>query len=309
MPKRIILDDSEICKLYERGFSSTKIAKEIGVSQDTIRDRLKRNNIILKIGRIKKDFDIDKLYYLYKNGETLGKLSNKFNISATTIANNFRLNSLSIERTGPKRKIEINDFIFSKFTPESCYWAGFIAADGNIYDNQLSIHLKDIDIEHLENFVNFVGLKGSNVFIKPNGKNNSCLVRFRSNQIVKDLKKIFNIIPNKSLILRPPNINNFELIRNYIRGCFDGDGCFSYGVSKQMSFEVYSGSKDILEWILKNIKKLNVSKKVKIYNKSINCFRFNFTGNKQVKIIMDWLYKEPNIYYLQRKFKKYKKHQ
>lgn len=297
MPIKIKLNEENIYKLYNNGMSSKEIGAKFNVSQDTIRDRLKKNGVILKIGRSVKNVDLDKIYNNYKNGKTIQQLADNMNVSYAFIAKKLTGRA---RRAGPSRKIKINDFSFAKLTPESCYWAGFIAADGNVQGNSVIIHLQKKDVGHLKKFANFL-----NTTAKIWEKDESCGISFRSNLIVKDLKERFNIIPNKSLVLCPPNINNSELIYNYIRGYFDGDGCFSYGArSKQMSFEIYSGSKNILEWILKNLKNLNVSQKVNVYKKQKNCFRFDFTGNRQVKIIMDWLYNDSN-YFLERKFKKY----
>jgi len=60
--------------------------------------------------------------------------------------------------------------------------------------------------------------------------------------------------PRKSLTLKFPDINIFkskDLIRHFIRGYFDGDGCFSYHKSKTKITPVvgFIGTKEMLESI------------------------------------------------------------
>ncbi len=313
MPARYNLDDKKIVELYKNGYTFKQIAANFNISKDTIRSRLRENGVVLSPGRIRLKLDVEKAHFLYSGGETIESVANKFNVSSATILKNFEEFNLKRRKTGPKRTIEIDDYAFSKPNNSNCYWAGFIAADGNVSGNSLSMHLSNIDYNHLEKFSNFVKLKNSEIFVRKNGVNDGCLVRFRSDRITNDIKDIFNIIPNKSLVLQPPNIYKDNHIRHYIRGYFDGDGCLSRNSNtKNMSFEIYSGSYIILDWILKNIKNnVNVNKNIMVRCKSGNCYRFGFYGNRQVPLIMKWLYKNCNVNFLERKknkFKEYKKY-
>ena len=111
-------------------------------------------------------------------------------------------------------------------TPEKAYWLGFIAADGYINGNELSIQLQAQDKSHLEKFSKAV--KGNFTLRKIQGVNNFGAEYFhyrigvRCNEFVRDLK-IQNIIENKSLILLPPKLTN-NLIPYWIIGLIDGDG-------------------------------------------------------------------------------------
>ena len=48
MTKILKLSDSEIINLYNSGLSSIKISKLAGCSDSTIREHLKKNNVVLK---------------------------------------------------------------------------------------------------------------------------------------------------------------------------------------------------------------------------------------------------------------------
>lgn len=248
MPKIIILDENKICKLYNNGLSSVKIAKKIGVSKPTILKRLKKNNIKRRKSCFERQFDFD-------------------------------------------------DNVFSEFTPGSCYWAGFIAADGNISNGTLSIELSIKDEIQLIEFSKFIKRK-NHFYYRERGGNKSCQLRIRSEQIIRDLKENFNIVPNKTLILKPPYKIPNHLIKYYISGYFDGDG--SLGYSKNYRITIVSGNIEILEWIKQSIKN-NVSVgNPKIARRKSNCYYLCFRGNRQVPIIINWM-KDSKIYNLMRK--------
>lgn len=113
------------------------------------------------------------------------------------------------------KNCDINHDSFSKVTPYTDYWGGFLAADGCVMKKMVQVNLKPEDHSHLQKLYDFVGSK------LPVGKNSVCSrLSFSSEQIVSDLGKNYNITERKSLTYKPLRIN-----KNFIRGYFDGDGC------------------------------------------------------------------------------------
>jgi intein-encoded DNA endonuclease-like protein len=302
VPERMQVNTNRILYLYNSGHTFTKIAEECNISKDTVRSRLREMGIHLKPGRKEKISNIEDAYKLYSTGITIDKLSKEIGCSISTIIQNFKKRGYERRRCGPERKITVDDNGFNILNKSSCYWAGFIAADGNVLGNQLNITLGLKDFTHLKKFKNFIKLSGSPVFVR----SDRCSVRFRSKQIVSDLEKYFKIVPNKSLIIQPPNDLNIELSRHFVRGYFDGDGCFSVNLKTgNMIFEIYSGSYKMLEWILNNIKNIPINTKTTVKCKVGNTYRIGIYGNKQIKTVMDWLYEDCNTDFLDRKRIKY----
>lgn len=128
-----------------------------------------------------------------------------------------------------KREFNCDDNYFSITNEENSYWAGFIAADGYIYDKtkenvSLSIMLAEKDKNHLLNFKKAIN---SN---KPLWEGNckgfkSCSLTLASKQICKDLENNFNITPRKSFTLKFPVFKNNLTKDKFIQGYIDGDGC------------------------------------------------------------------------------------
>lgn len=245
------------------------------------------------------------LKYLYITQKKSAKETAAFlKISESTLfkyLNNWEIHKLE--------KYRFNRNVFDVFSAESCYWAGFIAADGNISTGRLTIVLNQIDTNHINKFCDFINFENRNIekIISGVSNTNCCKIRINSVYLTKSLFNNFNIISNKSLVLAPPiNIPEF-LIRHYIRGFFDGDGCISWCKSNHSpEFTITTGSFNILKWIRDNLKKnVSIGNPSILKKKNSNCFSLKF-GGVQVYKIMDWLYDNiSNEIYLDRKFIKY----
>lgn len=189
-------------------------------------------------------------------------------------------------------------------TEEKAYWLGFLFADGAItqhkksYDIELSLNINDK--EHVEKYAKAIG--------KDYVNNNST---YRSRCIVGS-KHMFNILSSygcttkKSLTLKFPNESIFEdksLIRHFIRGYFDGDGCLSFG-NKEHTIPAVSilGTEDFLNGI-QLIYKSN--KNLRNNSKGQNITKVLSYSTNEAFAFIDWLYKDSTIY-LERKYNRYK---
>ena len=94
----------------------------------------------------------------YNTGENSTKLAKEFEVAHTTILRTLHLYGQKI-RNPPERhrRLKLNQFAFSKTTPDSAYWARFLMADGNVRENMVSVHLGVCDVSHLEKFKTFLG--------------------------------------------------------------------------------------------------------------------------------------------------------
>lgn len=128
-----------------------------------------------------------------------------------------------------------------------------------------------------------------------------CKITLNSKRISNDLIDK-GILPNKSLILQPPNISK-EFYKPFILGYFDGDG----SISKTSQYNNYSisiqGTKEILIWICKT---LNWDAKLeKKNNNSNNSYYIRCGGTNKPYQILNQLYNSCEIH-LDRKFNIYK---
>lgn len=182
------------------------------------------------------------------------------------------------------------DFFQNIDTEEKAYWLGFLYADGCInrmYRNEklkamnLEIGLCRDDEEHLKKFLKSIE---SNVEIKHkksnlNGKTYEC-----SRIIICCTKMCYDLIdkgctPEKSLSLKFPNENiiHKKLIKHFIRGYFDGDGCVS--VNKNNIIQInFVGTSDMLNGISDFLLSENIIYKTSSFYKKGNAYELFIYG-------------------------------
>jgi hypothetical protein len=152
-----------------------------------------------------------------------------------------------------------NRNFFKELNYLNCYYSGTIAADGCIGSNKgspfLIWGLSAIDRELLENFKEDCGYNGEvREFRNAHGYAglNSLFARVSIHGIkewIIDLKNNFNVVPQKTERLPPPNLTDKSLILAYILGYTDGDGSVFANKISGLSISYTSCSTLILTWI------------------------------------------------------------
>lgn len=255
---------------------------------------------------------IKKAVEIYSKGDvTLTKVAELVGCTRQTLKKYF--NKMEIEIKQPLRIYEYNDDYFEKIdTEEKAYWLGFIYADGSIVDapngmyKKLEIGLKESDRGHLVKFLNGIG--GSeeqinNRIIKLKGKEyGSSRVCISCTKMCEDLIR-HGATQRKSLTLKFPQHIHMDLLKHFLRGYFDGDGCISYRKGYDNYRIALVGTEDFLSGFLNYFKKYNV-RCVKMQQKSgQNAFQLEKAGLDCI-LILNHLYEEANVY-LERKFDLY----
>lgn len=156
------------------------------------------------------------------------------------------------------KNAELRSDYFSVPNLHNSYWAGFIAADGNVYKRKagnrqaiIKIALKSEDDKHLEKFAQAIAhnKKIYHGSIKTLGREYSySSIAVSSNIMAKDLESNFNITERKSLTLKPPTHLSEENAIAFIAGYIDGDGSYTHSYGRPILSVV--GTKEMLEWIL-----------------------------------------------------------
>lgn len=229
------------------------------------------------------------------------EIARQYKVHRETVRRNFK--RFNLTSYNYHNMIKHNKDKFSEVkTEEDAYWLGFIYADGYVSDNNdFEVSLKVSDIKHLEKLKNYLGLK---LDIKQDDYR--CRLVYRNKTLVDNLKKL-GVEPRKSLMLKFPTDINKKLIKHFIRGYFDGDGCVGIYDKKRKTMTskiVYIsllGTKEFLEGVrlhspiqFGNYVKNNGSEKTLVLS----------TAHKKAYIFLKWLYQDSTIY-LNRKYNKY----
>ena len=191
-------------------------------------------------------------------------------------------------------------------TEEKAYWLGFMYADGCIYSKEyrLELSLQGADKEHLEKFAKFLkATKPDIVKVYKNykeGKYDRCRVSVRSKHLWETLNSK-GCLPKKSLILTFPSsdIVPHKLVKHFIRGYVDGDGCLCITKPEKIELNVL-GTQDFLRGVIDN---LPLTKEYPVYQRK-NIYAMNLWCST-AKYIIKYLYENSTIY-LTRKYEHYK---
>jgi len=246
---------------------------------------------------------------LYSDGYGTMKLSEKFNLHRATIQKTLKRNKIKLRKKSTTFDYDI-DF-FSEYNIDNCYWAGFIAADGNIRKNRDTLHIKLAvkDKDHLEKFLDNINATYN---VKNNKENSYSYININGAWFVKDLKNNFNITPQKSLTLKFPTKMPVEFIPHFIRGYFDGDGSISKhsGIYKITQIN-FVGTEDVLNYFKNHFYyclgvRLKSKNKFPPLHNAGNTYIIGYSGVNAIKILEHLYLKSSHTNRLNRKYNKYK---
>lgn len=310
--ERIIIEE------YISGFSCTQIGTKYNMSNTTIFNILKRNNITMRTkgGLYKLPEKAICDYYSIKH-KTLKEISDMYNCSIETIRNIIIKNNIEIINRLHRYNPNLNEDYFENIDDEfKAYILGFIIADGSISlpdpknhkpNPVLRIQVAYKDIEILEIFKYKIGLKSKLIYDK---KRDLISINISSKKIVDDLAK-YGIVNNKTFkTFLPTNIDD-KFYPHLIRGIFDGDGWISIyknnAKNKYHSTFGICGNLKLIEDLKFffeshcNVNKIKITQKAK---DNSNFASIMYKSKQNILDICNFLYKDSQ-YYLKRKYEKY----
>lgn len=120
------------------------------------------------------------------------------------------------------KKYNINQNYFSEWSNNMAYILGFVYADGNLDKNKYRLRISSVDKNILEE-INKEFESDRDIRLESNSIGEWYTLVVDNRQIYNDLIKL-GVTPNKSKTCNIPNIPK-NLIYDFLRGVFDGDGC------------------------------------------------------------------------------------
>lgn len=308
-PKSVVLDILE--KRYS-GISFQEINKILNISSGITTTLLKKIGIKFQNKAyldksILTDQNIALIINKFNSGETIRSIAKDFNLNVDIISKLLKSRGIKTSR------ISFNDSVFDIIdTEEKAYWLGFLYADGCVSSsrNEIEISLQGLDIYHLYKFKLFTNSKNKPILYLE--KPFRCRFSLSSNKIKERLIQL-GCTPQKSLTLKFPDESIFKdkfLIRHFIRGYFDGDGCLSYTytnprISDKITISCsFIGTRDFLEKLNKIFIELGCHGNFYHDRRhSENIWNLDFSKNNSV-MLCNYLYDNSSIY-LERKYQKY----
>jgi hypothetical protein len=212
---------------------------------------------------------------------------------------------ISANNWASKAPILLNIKAFDEYTEESCYWAGFLAADGNVDSKgRIRLMLKYDDLLHLEKFKSY--LKSTHTISSNTTKYNRCSFEFTNKDMCEVLDINFNIVPNKTETIEFPKCIPENMLRHFIRGYFDGDGsiCESFSNINSITATLYttfcSGSYTFIKYLYDILAQtINVGGHLQNFNTGKK-WQIKYNTLDSIKLL-NFIYKDSKVY-LDRKY-------
>lgn len=316
----------EIIKKYQRGIGMNTIAKYFDCSPNAIKTVLKNNNIKIRTiseanGGEKISQEIaEKIIYNYVIlGQGLATCGKEYGLSqfhSTKLLKEYGVKLRTyVEAKDCLRKYSIDDNFFKHQNHDMAYILGFIAADGNVAkkENCISIEVHEKDKELLEDIKRITKSDRELKFYihkRDFGEDTpTCKFQVWSLKWKKDLA-VYNIVPNKTLTLKPPYFLDEEYQISFIKGYFDGDGSiYSDKNNKRKTVSIGGASKEMIEWIrdiFANKYGIIGSYIKEKTSSGLPYYKLLYSSKNAVKEIYNlWYIKDSSSIYLNRKKKRF----
>ena len=209
--------------------------------------------------------------------------------------------------TEANRLYTINHEAFDVIAPEPAYWWGFIYADGSINRHKsLVVGLRHTDVDHVIALNKFLKsnapVKIKDRWLKPH---KSAYLHVTSQHMGARLEELGVLAHRPSFDLVIKNLPA-EFAPHWLRGYFDGDGSVDFQKNGQSRIR-FCGRFELVSWIREILAdECDRNPNIKFYKHPTGLHYLCYGGNRNVAVIMDYLYRDATIY-LARKLLKYKK--
>lgn len=299
------IPDELILNLYQEGHTNKhELAKMLGISIKTVQRSFNRLGIRhVSVFEFHLEDVWDSLVNDYLTGSTISEVCKKYDLHIMVVRP--RLKDIKIYRNEQPRYQADFDFFETIDTEEKAYWLGFLMADGCVTGKcSMKLGLAATDYDMLEKFN--ICLK-SNYPISFEPKRNERSQDQRrltiSNQKMYDDLVDKGVVPRKTMVLQFPDKVSDELIRHFIRGYSDGDGCVT---GKKNGYWSITGTEQFLLSIQKilmlelGFSKTKMSQRHK-NNPIIKSLLYG--GNRQMTKLYHYLYDDATVFMERKKSK------
>ena len=194
----------------------------------------------------------------------------------------------------------VNYDFFKTWSPDMAYIIGFLLADGCIAEDRrgtgtnkvVTITLKSTDEYILEQMRKACGRENPVHMHMKDNRNYSSLTL--GGTYLCNILANYKLVPRKSLTCEFPVDVPDNCVSNLILGYFDGDGGVYIDKKYNYLYMRFSGTKQFLEDVNKQIVKFaNIKPGSIVVDRNI--WRLNYHGPKQCKPIYNWLYSNANM--------------
>lgn len=252
--------------------------------------------------------EINNILKEYYDGElSITEIREKYLLTRRALPNIFKAKNINSHR---KNRYTLNERYFQHIdSEEKAYWLGYLFADGFVgttKTNNIVFSQKESDKEVVQQFAQDIDFTGKLRVAFPgktayDNAQNQIVINFSSSLMLQDLYNLnlfHNKLKNRNEL--PPIDHN--LLRHFVRGLFDGDGCIMDNKSYYKDHEYHKYSCNIAGNIsfLEKIKDI-LPVQCKFHDSHSPEIKYlTCANNNSIKVLHDYFYKDATRF-LQRK--------
>lgn len=263
---------------YEQGLDSNQIAARFGVSPKTILNRMHEYGMERRGHWDYVYLNIPKaeLFHLYVEEQLPAPLiAKRYGVTTNVIYRRMAEHGIELRKGGWDKIKRIVPSEKLEWSPDFAYVVGLITADGNLRQGGNEVKLYSTDHELIENYCWALGLRPDDIepdlWNDPNAmpihviqegryQRQNARYKFQYGVVFSDyayrarLEEI-GLTPNKSNTLQSLAVPD-EYFRDFLRGLFDGDGCWHVARRNKpyILAMIVSGSSTFRDWLLTTIR-------------------------------------------------------
>lgn len=282
----------EAMRLYASGLSGPKVEAESGIPISALYGALRRAGVLThgKLTLAQKD----EAETRYQADEPLQNIAADFGVCPSVIRLVLTKRGVRIRSTGEHlRRYSCDHHFFDEVAHElTAYWLGFFAADGCVtHRHNLALSLGTKDAAHVYAFRD--ALQSDHRVFRPKGRQDRTTIMINSPWLTAGLAK-HGVGPRKSLTHEWPDFLSDELLPHYLRGYFDGDGCFSVRRANGQIAAYICGSEFFL-YSLRDYLARTLDYPLNKLGTSGLIHRLDYSGNQQLPRFARLLYRNATI--------------
>jgi len=258
---------------YVEGLTQGQIAERFGVTPKTIGNRMAEYGLATRSAQdyLRLNLSKSELERLYlAENRPAPEVAAILGCAVSAVYNYLDLYGIPIRPRGADKIKRIVPEGRLTWSPEFAYVVGLIASDGNLQAKTNEVRLASTDRQIIDLYCRCLGLRPDDVVAHDWGDPSATSVHMRvehrppykkqyhiifSDYVFRELLEKTGLTPNKSRTLGPLHIPD-RYFRDFLRGEFDGDGCWSADRRPKRNWLlgiITSGSRSYLDWLADRI--------------------------------------------------------
>ena len=261
---------------YVEGLSQGQIAERFGVSPKTIGNRMAEYGLATRTAQdyLRLNLPKTELERLYvTENRPAPEVAANLGCAVSAVYSYLDLYDIPIRPRGADKVKRIVPDDRMMWSPEFAYAVGLVASDGNLQANVNEVRLASTDRQIIDLYCHCLGIRPHDIDASEWGNRSATPVHVRverrppykeqyhiifSDYVYRRRLEQIGLTPDKSCTLGPLQVPD-PFFRDFLRGEFDGDGCWS--VARRLKHSALlgiftSGSPAYLGWLQEGIRRL-----------------------------------------------------